>query len=110
MGILAIAHIIVLLALTIWSVGVGISMAVRPSQRSYELLRPTSWATVFASLSAMFSGLCSVTVRLAEGTSSSYPAGHAWAGVSEALVPAIFGLGLLAIAWALAAIGLRRMD
>lgn len=110
MGVLAVAQIIVLLALTIWSVGLGVTMAVRPTQRCYEMLHPASWATVFASVSAILSGLCAVTLRLAQGPSTAYPAGHAWAGVSEALVPGIFGLGLLAIAWALAAVGLRRME
>ncbi len=109
MGLLAIVHIVVLLALTVWSVGLGVSMAIRPSQRCYEMLRPTSWATVFASLSAVLSGLCLVTVRLAE-RSPAYPVGHAWAGVSEALVPGMFGLGLLAVAWGLAAVGLRRLE
>lgn len=109
MGLLAIVHIVVLLALTVWSVGLGVSMAIKPSQRHYEMLHPTSLGTVFASLSAVLSGLCNVTIRLAE-PSSSYPVGHAWAGVSEALVPGMFGLGLLAVAWGLAAIGLRRLE
>lgn len=110
MSTLAIAHIIVLLALTFWTVGLGVSMAVKPSQRNYELLRPTTWATVFASLSAVLSGLCNVTMRLAEPSSATEAVGRAWAGVSEALVPGIFGLGLLAIAWGLAAVGLRRLE
>ncbi len=113
MSLLAIAHIIVLIALAVWSVGLGASMAIRPSQRHYEMLRPTSWGTVFASLSAVLSGLCNVAIRLAEPSSSLAGAEavrHAWAGVSEALVPGMFGLGLLAVAWGLAAIGLRRLE
>ncbi len=113
MSLLAIVHIIFLLALAVWSVGLGVSMAIRPSQRRYEMLRPTSLGTVFASLSAVLSGLCNVTVRLAE-PSSGLPGAdavrHAWAGVSEALVPGMFGLGLLAVAWGLAAVGRRRLE
>jgi hypothetical protein len=113
MSLLAIVHIIVLLALAAWSVGLGVSLAIRPSQRRHELLRPVSWGTVFASVSGVLSGLGAVTVRLAE-PSSSVPAAevvrHAWAGVSEALVPGMFGFGLLAVAWGLAAIGLRKLE
>jgi len=113
MSLLAIVHIIVLLALAAWSVGLGAAMAIRPSQRRYELLRPVAWGTVFASSSGVLSGLGHVSVRLAEPSSSIPPAEIArlaWAGVSEALVPGMFGFGLLAVAWGLAAIGLRRLE
>ena len=84
-------------------------MAVKPAQRCYEMLRPLTWATVLATLSAMFGGLSYVTAFLANHPASPEVAQKAWAGVAEALVPGILAFGLLAVAWALATIGLKRL-
>lgn len=111
MSMLAIVHVVVLLALVISALVVGVGMLFRPTQRRYEMLRPITWASLLASSSAMCAGLSSTAVRLAAETSwTPQIVQHAWAGLAEALVPGTFGFGLLAVAWGLAAIGLRRLD
>ena len=110
MSILAIVHIVVLLVLVVAALALGVSMAWKPSQRRYEILRPVTWATVLATLSAVCAGLSITTVRLAESGLTAEAVKHAWGGVAEGLVPGVFGFGMLAVAWGLAAIGLRRLD
>ena len=110
MGILAITHVIFLVLLCIINLGLAISVAVKPSQRRFDMLRPLCWATVFASLSAIFSGLCNTFMRLAERPAGAELMQTAWAGLAEALVLGILGFGVLAVSSALSAVGLRRQD
>jgi hypothetical protein len=111
MSVLAIVHVVVLLVLVVAALGLGIATAVRPSERRYGMLRPISWATAFASVSTVCAGLSQSAAALAgaaEWDRATFQ--HGWAGVAESLVPAMFGFGFLAVAWGLAAIGLRRLD
>jgi hypothetical protein len=108
MGILALVHVVVLAVLGLASLGLGVASVARSTDRWLPNLRTVSAATVFASLSAMCSGLSAVTVNLAHGGGTSEAVIRAWAGISEALVPGIFGFGVLAVAWGLTAVGLRR--
>jgi hypothetical protein len=110
MSVLAIVHVVALLVLVVAAVTLGVAMALRPTQRRYEILRPISWATVFAALSAICAGLSITTVRLAESGLTAEAVKHAWGGVAEGLVPGVFAFGMLAVAWGLASIGLRRLD
>lgn len=110
MSLLAIVHVVVLLVLVVASLSLGIAMAAKPSQRRYEILRPVTSATVFAGLSAICAGLSNTAVNLAGGPLTPESVQHGWAGVAECLVPGVFAFGLLAVAWGLAAIGLRRLD
>ena len=110
MGLLAVVHIVVLLVLGLAVLGVGILSAVSPLQRRLEMLRVLTWAVVFASVSAILSGLSITAVNLARAPLTPELAQSGWAGVAEAGVPGIFGFGMLAVAWGLAAIGLRRQD
>jgi hypothetical protein len=110
MGILAIVHIVVLLVLVVAALALGVAMALKPTQSRYELLRPVTWASVLATLSAVCAGLSATAVHLAEHPSTPEVVQHGWAGAAEALVPGMFGFGMLAVAWGLAAIGLRRLD
>jgi hypothetical protein len=110
MSVLAIVHVAVLLVLVIAALLLAATMAVRPTQRRYEILRPLTWAAVFASLSAISAGLSNTAVTLAAGPMTAEAVQKGWAGLAECLVPGVFGFGLLAVAWGLATIGLRRLD
>jgi hypothetical protein len=110
MGILALIHVVVMVVLGLAALGLGVSLAVRPSERRFGMLRPVTWGTVFSVLSAICSGMSAVAMRLAEGPATAEVGIHAWAGAAEALVPGMFGFGVLAVAWGLAAVGLRRQD
>ena len=108
MGILALTQMAVLAVLGLWALGVGIAMAFRPAERHYGLLRPLSLATAFAAVSAVFSGLATAFAHLAGTGTSAEALPPVVAGVAEALVPGVFGFGVLALAWGFAALGLRR--
>lgn len=108
MGILALTHMIVLVVLGLAALGVGIAVALRPAEHRLGLLRPLSLATAFAALSAICSGVAVALTQLAESAAAAESAAHLWAGLAEAMVPGIFGFGVLALAWGLATIGLRR--
>jgi hypothetical protein len=110
MGILALTQIVVLAVLALWALGVGIAMAFRPAERHYGLLRPLSLATSFAAVSAVFSGLAAAFAHLAGVGASPNTTAQLGAGVAEAIVPAVFGFGVLALAWGFAALGLRRQS
>jgi hypothetical protein len=110
MGILALIHVFVMVVLSLAALGLGVSLAVRPSERRLGMLRPVTLGAVFAILSAICSGISVVAVRLAEGPMVAEAGMRAWAGVAEALVPGMFGFGVLALAWGLTAVGLRRQD
>ena len=110
MGPLAIVEVAVLAVLGLSALGVGAFAAVQPLQQRLEMLRVLTWATVFASLAAIVSGVCLTATNLAARPMSPELAQAGWAGAAEALVPGIFGFGTLALAWGLAAVGLRRQD
>jgi len=109
MGILALAQITLLVVLAVASVAVGAAVAVRPGERRLGLLRPLTLGTTFAALAAMLSGLATSLSRLAEGAVGQ-GSSMVWAGVAEATVPGIIGFAALAVAWGLAALGMRRLD
>ena len=108
MGILALTQITVLAVLGFWALGVGIAMAFRPAERHYGLLRPLSLATAFAAVSAVCSGLAAALAHLAGAGASPEVTSQLAAGVAEAMVPGVFGFGVLALAWGFAALGLHR--
>ena len=110
MGPLALVEIVVLLLLSVTALALGGAMAAKPTQRRYELLRPVTWATVFTCLCAMGSGLANTAVVGARHPWGVETLQTVFAGVAEALVPGTFGFGMLAVAWALAAVGLRRIE
>jgi hypothetical protein len=110
MTILALVQVAVLLLLGLTALGVGVSVAVRPSERRFALLRPLTWATVFATLSAICGGLSATMAHLAAVPAGTETSPAAWAGLAEAMVTGVFGFGVLAVAWGLAAVGLRRQE
>jgi hypothetical protein len=112
MGGHAIVQLTFLLVITLFLLGIAISFALRPTERKLGMLRPLSLALVFALIGALCGGLAN-TLQASVGQGSAADAGKSaeilLAGISEALVPGAVGFAVLAIAWGLAAIGLRRL-
>jgi hypothetical protein len=89
--------------------------ALRPTEHGLAVLRPLSTTTTFAALTAFLLGitnsLAAVTHRLEQAVDAAATA-KAWqillAGLGEATVPLILAFALLAVAWLLATVGLRR--
>lgn len=88
----------------------AVSMALRPGERTLAVFRHLSAATILALLSGLAGGLALAFQRAAEigGTWGPAAAGRLFAGLAEAMVPALIGLAVLAVSWLLAALGLRR--
>jgi hypothetical protein len=107
MSILALVQIAVLLVLILAALGVAIRFAMRPSERTLGFMRPLTLAVVFAALSATASGVAAALTRPAAGATAGAAGGFA-AGLAEATVSCVFGFGVLAVAWGLVALGLRR--
>jgi hypothetical protein len=111
MGGFAIVQMVFLLVILLFLLGVAVSFAVRPTEHKLGLLRPLSLALVFALVGALFGGLAA-TLQASVGP-ANMNAGKSLevlsSGVAEALVPGVIGFAVLAIAWGLAAIGLRKL-
>lgn len=110
MGILALTQITVLLVFAVASIAVGVSVAIRPGERKVGMLRPLTLGTTFAALAAVLSGLATSFTRLAGQAAAGGGPGVAWAGIAEATVPGIIAFSALAVAWGLAALGMRRLN
>jgi hypothetical protein len=108
MGILALLQMVVLVVLGLWTLGVGVAMAFGPAERRYGLLRPLSLATAFAAACAMCSGLATAFTRLAGSTPGPEATAMVVGGIAEAMVPGVFGFGVLALGWGFAAVGVHR--
>ncbi len=111
MGWLALVHVVVVVALAGFTLGAAVSFAWRPGERKLAALRPLSLALVFAVLSSTFAGLALSAKGAAEANGLGGDAvQHLFAGVAEAMVLGILGFSVLALSWALVAIGFRRQD
>jgi hypothetical protein len=110
----------IVITLFVAIVGLGalaqaIQFAIRPAERGLAVLRPLSATTTFAALTASLLGLAAALVRTIERLEQATDAAAtaaAWrmflAGLAEGTVPLILAFALLAVAWLLAAVGLRR--
>jgi hypothetical protein len=108
-----------IITLFVTVVGIGalataVGFAIRPTERGLAVLRPLSAATTFAALTTSLLGVTNAlvgTARRLEGADAAATA-IAWrtfiAGLAEGIVPLIVAFSLLAVAWLLAAVGLRR--
>ena len=93
----------------------GARLAVEPTERRLALLRPLTTASICASVSATSAGVMTA-LKVAAGGAAAGSGTQANAiaealllrGLAESAVPAAAGFALLAVAWLLAAIGLRR--
>jgi nucleoside permease NupC len=98
--------------LALWT---AIRFAIRPTEHGLAVLRPLSATSTFAALSAFLLGITNALVgvlRRLEQAPDAAAAAKAWnvflAGLAESTVPLIVAFALLAVAWLLAAVGLRR--
>jgi hypothetical protein len=110
----------IIITLFVVIVGLGalataIRFAVRPSEHGLAVLRPLSATTTFAALTAFLLGITNTlvgTIRRLEQAPDVAATAAAWrtflAGLAEGTVPLILAFALLAVAWLLAAVGLRR--
>jgi len=112
LGVIFVAFV-VLLGLA--SVATAVDLALRPSERALGVLRPLSAATAFAGVSAAFTGganLCVAVARSLEQAGQAPVPAKTWAlmfaGLAEGTIPVILAFALLAVAWLLAAVGMRR--
>jgi len=110
----------IIITLFVAIVGLGslwtaIRFAIRPTEHGLAVLRPLSATTTFAALSAFLLGIANALVGVIgrlEQAPDAAAAAKAWqvllAGLAEATVPLVVAFALLAVAWLLAAVGLRR--
>ena len=102
-------EVAVLVVLSVAALVLGGGMALKPSQRAYEMLRPVTWAMVFGSLFMTCTGLANLAVMLSRHPLTGELGQAAFSGVAELIVPVMLGFGVLTVAWGLAAIGLHRL-
>ncbi len=110
MSPLTLIMVTVLALLGIFALVLGGGMAVRPTQRRYEALRPVTVAMIFCSLSVSLTGLTNMLVGGSRNAWDPKFVPIMFAGLAEMLVPSLLAFAVLTIAWGLAAVGLRRMD
>ncbi|MEO8482794.1 MAG: hypothetical protein ABI634_11325 [Acidobacteriota bacterium] len=84
------------------------SYASRPSEGKLVLMRPFSLAALFAGTAGSLNGLLNMLQGLARTPDMTGRWGPVYGGASEALVPAVFGLTCLTVAWLLVAVGMWR--
>ena len=93
--------------------GMAVAYAIRPTEAKLALMRPLSLASIFAAVCSFFGGLIAVLQGVAATTAA--PSGLTQGsfalilmGLSETLVPLFVSFALLAVAWLLVALGIRR--
>ena len=93
----------------------AIRFAIRSTEQGLAVLRPLSAATTFAALCAFRLGVAVALVnviRKLEAAADPAATAAAWrmflAGLAEGIVPLGLAFALLAVAWLLAAVGLRK--
>jgi len=93
----------------------AIRFALRPTEHGLAVLRPLSATTTFAALTAFLLGITNAlvgTIGRLEAATDPAATAKAWrvflAGLAEGTVPLILAFALLAVAWLLAAVGLRK--
>jgi hypothetical protein len=89
--------------------------AIRPTEQGLAVLRPLSAATTFAALCAFLLGVAVALVNVIqklEAAADPAATAAAWrmflGGLAEGIVPLGLAFALLAVAWLLAAVGLRK--
>ncbi len=97
------------------TLGTAIRFAIGPAERTLAILRPLCAATIFSALAAFFLGVANgltglkMSLERAAGAASAAARPEAvLGGVIESLAPLVIGSAVVAVAWLLAAVGLRR--
>ena len=109
-GFLGLVQLSIVLVLSGFSLGVAISFAIRPSETKLTVLRPLSLALAFSPVGMLCAGSAN-TLAFASNTGFADP--HTLqmllGGLAEAMLPGAIAYSILAVAWALAAVGFHRM-
>jgi hypothetical protein len=108
---LGISFMLFLLAVGLVTLGMAISIAIRPDERKILAFRPMPACTVSAIAAAMAAGLATALTNAAEhpgGLEGHEATTRLLAGLAESIVPPLVGFALLAVSWLLVAIGVRR--
>jgi heme exporter protein D len=93
------------------SLGLAVSFVVRPSERKLAVFRPLAVSVLFLTLSGLFSGLGATMHNVTTNPRfADSPELHKWVmmGIGESTANAILGFSLLALAWLVVAVGMRR--
>jgi hypothetical protein len=109
--ILGISFMLFLLAVGVATLGMAVSIAVRPTERKVLSFRPMPSATVSAVAAAMAAGFATSLTNAAGrpgGLAGQEATTRLLAGLAEAMVPPLVGFALLAVSWLLVSIGVRR--
>ena len=98
------------LAIALLLLGASISFAYRPAERKLEVLRPLSLSLIFAVLGITLAGFANLlqALRYASFPEAKDSITLLLNGLTEGLAQAIVGFAVLAVAWGLVALGLRR--
>jgi hypothetical protein len=81
---------------------------IRPSEARLALMRPLSLAGLFAGIAGSLNGYLNMLAALARTSDMAGRWGAVYGGASEAMVPVVFGLTCLTVAWLLVAVGMWR--
>ena len=109
--LLGLSFLVFIGAVGLSTLGIAVSMAIRPGERKLALFRPLSVSTLLAIISAVATGLGLALRRAADDPAV---AGSAEAtrimlrGFAESVAPAALGFAILSVAWLLVAVGLRK--
>ena len=101
----------VILAMGGTALGLAVSFAISPGERKLGILRPLSVATVFMTLAGVAAGIkTTMHVVPTDPEMSENMAKYGMEGIGESFTNAVLGFGLLALAWLVTAIGMRRQS
>jgi hypothetical protein len=96
------------LAITAIPLIVAILFAARPSASRLELMRPVSLAGIFAAVAGLFLGLANSLVGINRHAGNANVLAYAAQVFAESAIPAYVSFSLLAAAWLVVGIGMRR--
>ncbi|HLU65779.1 MAG TPA: hypothetical protein VKZ63_05860 [Kofleriaceae bacterium] len=100
---------------SILALAAAVQMARRPDRSTLALLRGITVGTVFSSLAGVLSGIASTLHVAGDPERVAQLGGEIpWyrvlvIGLGESMACGILGFGLLAVAWLIASLGLRRL-
>jgi hypothetical protein len=97
------------------TLAVAVRFAFRPAERTLAVIRPLCAATTYSSLAAFFAGVVNGLMGLARAMDAARAAGKdpdlvpfSLGAMAEAPIALVLGFGMVAVAWLLVAVGLRR--
>ena len=88
--------------------GMAVAYAIRPTERKLALIRPLSLAGIFAAVCSSAVGFATALKGAADAGVNPDSMRVLLAGLAESWVPLFVAFALLAVAWLLVAVGLRR--